>query len=94
MCVDYRDLNNDCSKCDFPLPNIDVIVDNTASTTLKYFVDGLAGYNKIKMHPDHKEKTAFITPSEVYMNDMIITSEGRDDHVPMLRKLLERLRRK
>ena len=53
MCVDYRDLNRACPKDDFPLPNIDLIVDNTANHALKSFVDGFAGYNQIKMHPDH-----------------------------------------
>ena len=30
MCVDYKDLNRDSPKDDFPLPHIDVLVDNTA----------------------------------------------------------------
>ena len=30
MCVDYRDLNRASPKDDFPLPYIDVLVDNTA----------------------------------------------------------------
>ena len=30
MCVDYRDLNMESTKDDFPLPRIDVLVDNTA----------------------------------------------------------------
>ena len=28
MCVDFRDLNKACHKDDFPLPHIDVLVDN------------------------------------------------------------------
>ena len=30
MCVDYRDLNRASPKDDFPLPHIDVLVDNIA----------------------------------------------------------------
>ena len=30
MCVDYRDLNRASPKDDFPLPHIDMLVDNTA----------------------------------------------------------------
>ena len=30
MCVDYMDLNRASLKNDFPLPHIDVLVDNTA----------------------------------------------------------------
>lgn len=29
VCIDFRDLNNACPKDDFPLPNIDMIVDMT-----------------------------------------------------------------
>ena len=30
MCIDYRDLNRASPKDDFPLPHIDVLVENTA----------------------------------------------------------------
>ena len=30
MCVDFRDLNKACPKDDFPLPHIDVLLDNMA----------------------------------------------------------------
>lgn len=52
--VDYRDLSRACPKDDFPIPNINLIFES--------FVDGLVGYNQIKMHHDYQEKTAFITP--------------------------------
>ena len=44
MCVDYRDLNRASPKEDFPLPNIDILYDNTAGHG-----DGFSGYNQIKM---------------------------------------------
>ena len=40
MCVDFRDLNKACPKDDFPLPHIDVLVDNTAGSALMSFMDG------------------------------------------------------
>ena len=48
MCVDFRDLNKACPKDDFPLPHIDVLVDNTAGSALMSFMDGFLRYNKIK----------------------------------------------
>ncbi|XP_061359320.1 uncharacterized protein LOC133303422 [Gastrolobium bilobum] len=62
VCVDYRDLNKACPKDDFPLPHIDVLVDNTAKYHTFSFMDGYSGYNQILMDVDDKEKTAFITP--------------------------------
>ena len=45
MCVDFRDLNKVCPKDDFPLPHIDVLVDNTARSALMSFMDGFSRYN-------------------------------------------------
>ena len=30
ICVDFRDLNKDCPKDEFPLPNVDILVDVAA----------------------------------------------------------------
>src|ERR1043165_8326823 len=61
MCVDYRDLNKASPKDDFPLPHIDVLVDNTAQHKVFSFMDGFSGYNQIKMAPEDMEKTTFVT---------------------------------
>ncbi|MCQ7416345.1 reverse transcriptase domain-containing protein, partial [Salmonella enterica] len=61
MCVDYRDLNKASPKDNFPLPHIDVLVDNTAGFSTFSFMDGFSGYNQIKMAPEDQEKTTFIT---------------------------------
>src|SRR3954463_9005478 len=62
MCVDYRDLNRASPKDDFPLPHINVLVDNTAQCKVFSFMDGFSGYNQIKMAPEDMEKTTFTTP--------------------------------
>ena len=38
MCVDFRDLNKACPKDDFPLPHIDVLVDNLTGSALMSFM--------------------------------------------------------
>ena len=45
MCVDYRDLNREIPKDDFPLPHIDVLVDNTTQNKIFSFIDSFSGYN-------------------------------------------------
>ena len=52
MCVDYKDLNRAIPKDDFPLPYIDVLVDNTVQHKIFSFMDGFSGYNQIKMAPE------------------------------------------
>ena len=56
MCVDYRDLNRASPKDDFPLPHIDVLVDNTTKSKVFSFMDGFSGYNQIKMAVEDREK--------------------------------------
>ena len=62
MCVDYRDLNKDSPKDDFPFPHIDILVDSTTKFKVFSFMDGFSVYNQIRMPPEDMEKTMFITP--------------------------------
>ena len=45
MCVDFRDLNKASLKDDFPLPHIEILVNNTVGHALLSFMDGFSGYN-------------------------------------------------
>ncbi|RDX85176.1 hypothetical protein CR513_33672, partial [Mucuna pruriens] len=56
MCIDYRDLNRASPKDNFPLPHIDILVDNTAQHTFYSFMDGFSGYNQIRMAQEDREK--------------------------------------
>ena len=61
MCMDYQDLNRASPKDNFPLPYIDVLIDNTTNFALFSFMDGFSGYNQIKMAPEDMEKMTFVT---------------------------------
>ena len=54
--VNYRDLNRASPKDNFPLPHIDILVDNTTNFALFSFMDGFSGYNQIKMAPEDMKK--------------------------------------
>ena len=60
MYVDYRDLNRASPKDDFPLPHVDILVDNTAQHKVFSLMDGFSRYNQIKMAPEDIEKTTFV----------------------------------
>jgi hypothetical protein len=59
--MDYKDLNKASSKDDFPLPHIDVLVNNATKSTMYSFMDELSGYNQIRLTKENKEKTTFFT---------------------------------
>ena len=61
MCVDFRDLNKACHMDDFPLPHINILVNNTVGNALISFMDGFLGYNQIKMALKDMTMTTFTT---------------------------------
>ena len=66
MCVDFQDLNKASPKDNFPLPHMDILVDNTTSHALLSFMDRFSGYDQIKMALENMEKTSFITQWGTY----------------------------
>ena len=62
VCTDFRYLNKSCSKDDFPLPNIDMIIESLASYAMLSFMDGFSRYNQIKIKESDQHKTTFRTP--------------------------------
>jgi hypothetical protein len=126
-CVDFRDLNKACPKDEFPLPNMDLLIDSAAGHAMFSFMDGFSGYNQILMSPKDAEKTAFRTPIgnfyytvmpfglknagatyqrtmtamfhdmmhreiEDYVDDIVVKSKKREDHLTVLRRVFERCR--
>uniref|UniRef100_A0A2N9FNQ7 Integrase catalytic domain-containing protein n=1 Tax=Fagus sylvatica TaxID=28930 RepID=A0A2N9FNQ7_FAGSY len=114
-------------KMNFPLPNMDLLIDSAAGSAMFSFMDGFSGYNQIRMSPRDAEKTAFRTPIgnfyytvmpfglknadttyqrtmtamfhdmihkeiEDYVDDIVVKSKRREDHVEVLRKVFERCR--
>ena len=61
-CVDFCNLNKACPKDEFPLPNIDLLVDSVAGSSMFSFMDRYSGYNQIRMAAKDVEKIAFRTP--------------------------------
>jgi hypothetical protein len=61
-CVDFRNLNKACPKDEFPLPNMDLLIDSAAGHAMFSFMDGFSGYNQIRMSTKDAEKNAFRTP--------------------------------
>ena len=66
ICIDYRKLNAQTVKDPYPLPYMDTILDEVAGHDMYSFMDGFSGYNQIKLAPEDKQKTAFITEWEAF----------------------------
>ena len=66
MCVDFTDLNRACPKDNYPLPQIDTLVDSMAKHELLGFMNAFSGYNQIKMKEEDQEKTSFVTSQGLF----------------------------
>lgn len=62
VCIDFRDLNKACPKDDFPLPNINILIDLTRGHDMLSLMDGLSCYNQIRIAKEDHHKTNFTTP--------------------------------
>uniref|UniRef100_A0A2N9HNA9 Integrase catalytic domain-containing protein n=1 Tax=Fagus sylvatica TaxID=28930 RepID=A0A2N9HNA9_FAGSY len=85
-CVDFRNLNKACPKDEFPLPNMDLLIDSAAGSAMFSFMDGFSGTMTAMFHDMiHQE-------IEDYVDDIVVKSKKREDHVEVLRKVFERCR--
>ena len=60
--MDFRNLSKACPKDEFPLPNVDLLVDSAIRSSMFTFIDGYSRYNQIRMAAKGAEKTAFRSP--------------------------------
>ncbi|XP_040369443.1 uncharacterized protein LOC121051299 [Rosa chinensis] len=100
VCVDYRDLNLATPKDVYPMPVADMLVDAVAGHELLSFMDGTAGYHQIPVAEEDRHKTAFRCPGfagvfeyVIYIDDVVVKSQQKRDHIADLRKVFERMRR-
>jgi len=62
ICIDFRYVNKDFPKDDFPLPNIDILVENIMVHDMFSFMDGFSRYNQILITEKYRHKMTFTTP--------------------------------
>ena len=124
-CVDFRNLNKACPKDEFPLPNMDMLIDSAVGHAMFSFMDGFSDYNQIRMSSKDVVKRTFQTlignfhytvmpfglknagatyqramiaifhdrmhkEIEDYVDDIVVKSKTRGDHLAILRKVFER----
>jgi hypothetical protein len=67
LCVDFKNLNRSSRKDNYPLPNMEHILQRVTGASRISMIDGFSGYNQISVMPEDREKTAFTTPWGTFM---------------------------
>src|SRR3984957_16573857 len=67
LCVDFRNLNKSSRKDNYPLPNMEHILQKVTGASRISMIDGFFEYNQISVMPEDREKTTFTTPWGTFM---------------------------
>jgi hypothetical protein len=67
LCVDFKNLNKSSRKDNYPLPNMEHILQRVTGASRISMIDGFFGYNQISVMPEDREKTALTTPWGTFM---------------------------
>lgn len=58
----FRNTNKASLKDNYPLPNMDQLLQQVSGANILSMLDGFSGYNQIMVDKEDREKTAFTTP--------------------------------
>ena len=89
MCVDYRKLNAITKPDKYPLPRIDTALDALEGAQYFSLLDLRSGFYQIAMHPEDKEKTAFIV--EFGLFQFTRSSMGLTNSASSFQRVLDRV---
>ena len=67
LCVEFQNLNRVSLKDNYPLPNMEYILQKVVGSQKISMLDSFYGYNQIMVHLDDQEKTTFTTPWGTFM---------------------------
>jgi hypothetical protein len=59
VCIDFRNLNKATTKDNYPMPIVDMLINNASGHRVIIFLDGNVGYNQIFMAEVDRSKMAF-----------------------------------
>eukprot|EP00253_Pinus_taeda_P007863 PITA_07863 len=62
LCVDFRNLNLACKKDNYPLPNMETLLQRVTGSGMMSLLDGFSRYNQVWVKREDRHKTTFTTP--------------------------------
>jgi hypothetical protein len=62
LCIDFRNLNLACIKDNYPLPNMETLLQRVTESEIMSMLDGFSRYNQVLVRKEDQNKTTFTTP--------------------------------
>ena len=59
ICIDFRNLNQASLKDNYPLPNMENLLQSVTSACMLSMLDGFSGYNQVRIKREDREKNNF-----------------------------------
>jgi hypothetical protein len=87
VCIDFRNLNRATPKDEYPMPIVDMLINNALGHKVLSFLDGNSGYNQIFMVEEDMYKTAFRFPGFVGLFEWVVMTFGLKLHVLLIKGL-------
>jgi hypothetical protein len=76
VCIDFRNLNKTTPKDEYPMPIVDMLINNAPGHLVISFLDGNTSYNQIFMAEEDMSKTAFCCPGLISLFEWVIMTLG------------------
>jgi hypothetical protein len=76
VCIDFCTLNKATPKDEYPMPIVDMLINNTSGHRVISFLNGNAGYNQIFMAKEDISKTAFRCPGFIGLFEWVVMTFG------------------
>ena len=89
FCIDYQRLNSVTKADVFPIPRIDDLLDQLGKSRYYSTLDLASGYWQIRVHPDSREKTAFITNQGLF--EFCVMPFGLTNVPAVFQRLMQRV---
>ena len=66
ICIDFRNLNISCIKDNYPLPDMETLLQRVTGSGMMSMLDGFSGYNQVLVKQEDRHKTTFTSPWETF----------------------------
>jgi hypothetical protein len=62
LCIDFKNLNLACIKDNYPLPNMEALLQRVIGSQIMSMLDAFSDYNHVLVRKENQNKTTFTTP--------------------------------